>query len=126
MSQDVFNNMQDEDTSIAGISNTSLDDAKHSLEINFKSFSIKAEGEPAIILSQLAKDEFSKLTDLIKNQNIIDAGKYILPHIKDVLSFCKMNNFSDFSATPTSGKTVSTDAKVSGNDNIPGNGGGTV
>ncbi len=39
---------------------------------------------------------------------------------------CALGPFLNNSPTPASGKTVATDAKISGNDNIPGNGGGTV
>lgn len=79
-------------------------------------------------MSELVKEEFPKLIELLKSQNVNELIREVSPLIKDIAPHLAgvINSCLNRSATPASGETIPTDAKVPGNNDIPGNGSGTV
>lgn len=102
------------------------DPNKFSIEIGI--FSIKSEGKPAVLMSQLVKEQFPELVKSIEKHSMQELIKTISPLAKDLAPqiFTLINSYLNRSATSATGETVSTDAKVPADNNITGKTSGTA
>lgn len=99
---------------------------KFSIEIGI--FSIKSEGKPAVLMSQLVKEQFPELVKSIEKHSMQELIKTISPLAKDLAPqiFTLINSYLNRSATSAPRETVSTDAKVPADNNITGKTSGTA
>ncbi len=88
------------------------------LSIKIGKFSIEAEGASAVAITNLFPEYVPKLIEIMEAKNSHEGWKIFRSYLDLLLS--------DTPTTPTSGGAVATDAKVPGNNNIPGNGGGAA
>lgn len=104
------------------------DNGPSKLDISIGVFSLKSEGKPALVMSELVQEQFPKFIEVLKSQNFNELIKEVFPLIKDIAPHLAgmVNSYLNRASTPASGKTIPADAKVPGNDDIPGNGGGTA
>ena len=104
------------------------DNGPSKLDISIGVFSLKSEGKPALLMSELVQEQFPKLVEVLKSQNFNELMKEVSPLIKDIAPHLAgiVNSYLNRATTSASGVTIPADAKVAGNDDIPGKAGRTV